>query len=119
MALENITKNTKSIKTQVENVVNDNVEYYKLLGFKIAAKSATSLVGLFLMSLFVLLIVLMLAMAGGFALSAYWGNYAYGFLVMAGILVLLLILLILFRKFIIDRPVLRKFSKLLLNPSDK
>lgn len=112
MALGDITQNTKELKAQVENMVNDNLNYYKLLGFKAITKSAASLIKIFVVGLACLLILLFLSLAGGFALGKYWGNTAYGFLTMSGIIIVLLILFFALRKYIVDRPVLKHFSAL-------
>lgn len=113
MAISDITKNGKGLKTQIENIVSDNIEYYKLLGFRVATKSATGLVKFLVVSSACFLIVLFLSLAGGFALAEYLDSISYGFLAMAGIIFLLLILFLALRKYLIDRPVLRNFSKIL------
>ncbi|PVX52538.1 hypothetical protein C7377_0862 [Balneicella halophila] len=112
MALENITHNAKELKAQMENVMSDNMDYYKLLGFKIAAKTATGLTKILIVALACLLIVFFLCLAGGFALGEYWGNNAYGFLTMAGIILVALILFLALKKFIVDRPILRILSEI-------
>lgn len=113
MALSDITENTKELKGQVEKIVKDSIAYYKLFGFKIAAKSATELVKFFVVSSACFLIVLLLSLAGGFALAEYWDNDAYGFLTMAGVLFLLLMLFLAAKSYIIDKPILRILSKFL------
>lgn len=113
MALGNITDTTKELKTQVEHIVNDNLDYYKLRGLKVAAKSTTGLLKFFVVSLACLLIVFFLSLAGGFALAEHWNSNAYGFLAIAGIIFVLLLLFIALGKYIIDKPILRIFSKML------
>lgn len=111
MPLEDITHNAKELKAQVENIVTDNLDYYKLLGFKFFSKTATGLIKIFIVGLVCLLVLLLLCLAGGFALGAYWNNYAYGFLAMAGIILIGLFIFIALKKHTIDRPILRTFSE--------
>ncbi len=110
-----MNKGFSDVKSQIENSVKDNLDYYKLLGFKIATKTIAGLLKIFIFALLGFLLVFFLAMAGGFALSAYWGNYTYGFLSVAAILCVLLGVVLLLKKRIIDRPILHLFHKILNN----
>lgn len=112
MALENITQSTKELKNKVETIATDNLNYYKLLGFKTITKSAAGFIKVFVVGLACLLIALFLSLAGGFALAEYWDNNAYGFLAMAGIIFLLLLLFLALKRYIVDKPILRNFSEI-------
>lgn len=110
------TKNTEigegGIKAQAEKVVASHIKYYKLWGFKVIAKSASGLVKIFVIGLMSFLALFFLALSGAFALGRYFGSNGVGFLIVGGILFLFVLLLVLFRKYIFDRPVLSYFSEI-------
>lgn len=112
MSIDELSQDTKGIKSKVEDIVGDNLDYYKLLGFKTVTKTTSGLVKLLVVSLVCLLILFLLSLAGGFALSTYFGSYVCGFLAMAGIVLLILLLFLGLSRFLIDRPILRKFSEI-------
>lgn len=101
-----------SIKAQAEKVITDHVKYYKLWGFKVIAISASGLVKVFAIGLMSFLTLFFFALSGAFALGKYFGSNGIGFLIVGGILFLFVLLLVLFRKYIFDRPVLNYFSEI-------
>ncbi len=112
MSTEDSALNSSKLKKQLEEALREHTNYYKLLSFKIVAKFVTQSVRMLIVASVSLFALLFLAFSGAFALGAYWGNYAYGFLAVSGGLLLLLFLFLLVAKQIVDRPVLRKLSEL-------
>lgn len=98
------------IKSQAEKVVVNHIKYYKLWGFKIIAKSASGLVKVFFIGLMSFLTLFFLALSGAFALGKYFGSNGIGFLIVGGIFLLIVLILVLLRKYIFDKPVLHYFS---------
>ncbi len=113
MDSEDSTQDSPKLKKQLEDTLKENINYYKLLSFKITAKFIVHTVKSLIISFICLFVALFLAFAAALALGAYWNNYVHGFLVISGGLVLLLLFFLLLAKQIVDRPILRKLSELL------
>ncbi|MGV4529853.1 phage holin family protein [Ornithobacterium rhinotracheale] len=82
----------------VKNYVQDQVMLAKLEVVEGAGKAAGSIVVIIFMALFGLFFFTFLGIAGAYYLSIYFESYIYGFLAMAGIFLLLLILFAIFKK---------------------
>lgn len=115
MALSEIKNTSKNLPSEIEAVVSSQVEYYKLYGFKIIAKSATGLVTIFVMGLTLLTISFFLAVAGAFAIGQWLGNPALGFLLMASLLTILAVVIYVCRKHLIHKPLLEHMSDIYFN----
>ena len=76
------------------------------------AKSATGLITLFVMSLFVLAIVFFLANALAFAIGEWLKSTALGFLIIGLLLSLIAFCIYIFRAKIIYKPILEKISSI-------
>lgn len=115
MALSEIKNTSKNLPYEIETAIGSQVEYYKLYGFKVVAKSATGLITIFVMGLALLVILFFLAVAGAFALGAWLQSSALGFLIMAGLMTIVAVAIYLFRKRIIQKPLLQHMSDIYFN----
>ena len=113
MAFEKIKENTDELQDRAKEYIDANIAYYKLYGFKIAMKSTTLMLKLFLLGIMLVIVTLFffffLALAIGYALD----NFAYGFLIVGGIYFVLAILVYYVQDKIVEGPILRTFSKML------
>lgn len=110
MALSELKNTTKNLPQEIESAINSQVEYYKLYGFRILAKSATGLVTIFVMGLFTMSILSFFAIGGAFMIGEWLGSYSLGFLVVGCVLIIAALVVFLFRKRIVERPILKRMS---------
>ncbi|GGB77301.1 hypothetical protein GCM10007424_16690 [Flavobacterium suaedae] len=111
MAFEEVKENFEDLKDQAKTLYDANIRYYKLMGFKIAmkagAKIAKIIMFLFLLLLVVLFLSLALALGIGYALN----NFAYGFLIVGVLYLIVLGIVYANRNSIIEGRMLSKYSK--------
>lgn len=110
MAFEELKKQIFEIQLHTEKAIKSNIDYYKLWFFKVVTKSVSELLKIVLIGFVAFLGVLFIAIAVAFSLGAYFENNAVGFLIVAGIFLLLLMVVYIFRKKIIEKPILSKMS---------
>jgi len=115
MALEEIKDNLEDIQENAQAYVETSLAYYKLWGFKVAMKSTTLAVKFFLISLCLTIVLLFVSVAGALALGDVLGSYPLGFLLVAGIFLVLALLLFLVKDKIVEGPILEKFSEIFFN----
>ncbi len=115
MPLDQLKNNTKEIQDQLQNVIESNVAYYKLWFFKVTVKSVTVLLKMFLLTLFFMMVLLFVSVAIGFALSSLFNSYVLGFLAVAGIYFILMLIVYFIKDKIVEGSILEKFSEVFFN----
>jgi len=115
MAFEELKEHTENIKNHSQEYIESNLEYYKLKGFKLAMKSMTMIVKFILLFLCFLMVLLFFSIAGALAIGEWLGNTALGFLVVAGVYLIITSILFLFKNKIVEKPILEKFSEIFFN----
>jgi hypothetical protein len=115
MAFEELKENAENIHDQVQAYIESNVAYYKLWGFKVAMKSTTMILKFTLILLCFCMVLLFCSIAAAFAIGIALDSYALGFLVVAGIYLLVTVLLFLVKDKIVEGPILEKFSEIFFN----
>jgi hypothetical protein len=85
MAFEEIKENTEDLKHQAKLLIDTNIQYYKLLGVKFVAKSASVTAKGIVFLLLGLKILLFLSIALALGIGYWLDNFAYGFLIVSGI----------------------------------
>jgi len=108
---ENLSKDGK-------DVLINSIEYYKLDLFK---KLALSLVsgGHFILKVGILILILFFVSLGlAFLIGNELGSVAYGFFVVGGVYIFLFLIISLFGKSILERPVLSFLHKILNSEKD-
>ena len=115
MAFEELKEHADDIRDQAKDFIKSNIDYYRLIGFKMAMKSTTLMLRFILISMGLLLVLLFCSIAGAFAIGHYLNNYALGFLIVGGIYLVLTGLLYLNKDRIVEGPILKKFSEIFFN----
>ncbi|NEV92999.1 hypothetical protein G3567_02410 [Psychroflexus sp. YR1-1] len=108
---ENFTQDTKE-------AINHSLDYYKL---DLLKKTALSLItgGQFIIKIGILVLVLLFLSIGlSFLIGNQLGSVSYGFFIVGGVYIIILILVNLLGKKLLEKPVL-KFLNKILNSGDK
>ncbi|MFC6097382.1 competence protein [Flavobacterium qiangtangense] len=113
MAFEKIKENTDELQDRAKEYIDANIAYYKLYGFKIAMKSTTLMLKLFLLGVMLVIVTLFFSIALALAIGYGLDNFAYGFLIVGGIYLVMAILVYYVQDKIVEGPILRTFSKML------
>lgn len=115
MAFEELKEHTENIQDQAQAYIESNVAYYKLRGFKVAMKSTTTIFKIILIGLGLSMVLLFCSIAGAFVIGKYLNSYALGFLIIAGVYLILTGLIYFNRDKIVEAPILGKFSEIFFN----
>ena len=112
MAFEEIKENVEAIQDHSKAYIESTIAYYKLWGFKVAMKSTTLMVKFFLIAFFLMIVMLFISIAGALALGEFFNSYPLGFLAVAGIYMILVVILFFAKDKIVEGPILEKFSEI-------
>ena len=115
MALEELQNKVEEIQENAKGYVESSIAYYKLWGFKVAMKSTTLILKFSLIAICLGIVLLFVSVAGAFAIGKLLDSYVYGFLIIAGIYLVLALLLFLVKDKIVEGPILEKFSEIFFN----
>ena len=114
MAFEEIKENAEDLKNETKRLIEANLQYYKLWGFKIAMKSTALMLKLFLLATMLLIVTLFFSIALALGFGYWFDNFAYGFLTVGFIYLILAIVIYYAQDKIVEGPLLSQFSKILL-----
>ncbi len=115
MAFEEIKENVNQIQEETKAYLESSAAYYKLWGFKVAMKSASTIIKFSLVAICLSMVLLFGSIAGAIALGYALDNFAYGFLIVSGIYLLIMLALFLLKDKIVEGPVMAKFSEIFFN----
>ena len=114
MAFEEIKENAEDLKNEAKRLIDANIEYYKLWGFKIAMKSTAMMLKLFMLATMLMIVTLFFSIALALGLGYWFDNFAYGFLAVGFIYLILAIVVYKVQDKIIEGPMLGQFSRIFL-----
>jgi hypothetical protein len=115
MAFENIKENAQELQDHAKGYLDSNVAYYKLWFFKVAMKSTTMLLKIFLLAVMLVMVIVFFSIAAAIAIGYALDNFAYGFLIVGGIYLLSSFLIYKIQDRIVEGPILEKFSEFFFN----
>lgn len=115
MAFDELKENTQQIQEEAKAYLESTIQYYKLLGFKIAMKSTRMVVKVLLLSFFLMMFLIFGSVSAALAIGEALKSMPLGFLVVAGTYLVLILLLLFVRSKFIERQILRKCSTIFLN----
>ena len=115
MAFEELKEHTEDIQKETQAYIENSLAYYKLRGFKLAMKSTTMMLKFALIAMSLTMVLFFCSVAGAFAIGAALDSYALGFLIIAGIYLVISGLLFLIKDKIVEGPILEKFSEIFFN----
>lgn len=114
MAFEEIKENAEDLKKQAKELIDINIRYYKLWGFKILMKSTTLMLKMFLLAIMLLIVTIFFSIALALGIGYALDNFAYGFLIVGGIYLVIAIIVYYVQDKIIEGLILSKFSRIFL-----
>ena len=115
MAFEELKDSIDQVRNEGKAYVDSTISYYKLWGFKVAMKSTTLVFKFVLIALCLLLFLLFASIAAALVIGEALESTAVGFLIVAGVYLLLTALLFLIRSTSMEGAILRKFSTIFFN----
>ena len=118
MAFRAITDSINHTGDKIQDYLESTAEYYKLRLFKSAMQFSTSLVSMLVIGFVSFLFLIFISIGGALYLSSVIGNPFAGFLIVACIYLILLVLTLIYGKGFIEKKMLLKFSDLLFEEDD-
>lgn len=112
MALEDVKENIDDLKKQAKELLDANIRYYKLWGFKLLMKSTTMMLKMFLLAIMLLIVTIFFSIALALGIGYWLDNFAYGFLIVGLIYLIVAIFVYKVQDKIVEGPILARFSKL-------
>jgi len=109
---EDIKNNLHEMKSEAKVFLETNIDYYSLLGFKVASKATGFILKIFALSLFAVLALFFLSFAAAFAIGKALDSNTYGFLIVGSFYIIIAVITYTIRERMIDIPILKKFSKI-------
>lgn len=114
MAFEEIKENAEDLKQEAKKLIDANLRYYKLWGFKILMKSTTTLLKIFLLAVMLTIVTVFFSIAAALGIGYWLDNFAYGFLIVGVIYLILAIVVYYVQDKIVEGPMLSRFSRIFL-----
>ncbi len=109
---DNLKDDTKGFSDNVQAYIENRLNYLKLDAFKKTMLGITALIKIIVICVLGLISFFFLSIAIAIWLGETLGNPSYGYLIVGGFYILLIVLVLLFAKKIIEKLVLQKFAKL-------
>jgi len=115
MAFEELNENTENLHEDTKAFVESAIAYYKLKVFKLAMQSLSLIFKILLVVLCLGVLLLFCSFAAAFAIGDSLNNDSLGFLIVGGVYLFFIILIYVFRRQVVESPILIKFSKIFFN----
>jgi len=112
MIFDDLKDDTKGLTDNVQAYVENRLNYLKLDVFKKTMLGITTLIKVILVSVLGLISFFFLSIALAIWLGDVLGKPSYGYLLVGGFYILLIVFVLLFAKKAIERLILRKYAKL-------
>lgn len=114
MAFEDVKDNVEDLKNEAKRVIDANLKYYKLWGFKILMKSTTMMLKLFLLAVMLMIVTIFFSIAAALGIGYWLDNFAYGFLIIGLMYLIMAIVVYKVQDKLVEGPMLSRFSKIFL-----
>ena len=112
MSIHSIKESFEEVSTKANSALDSQIAYYKLFIFRFIGKSSYALITFFIVAFVSLLVLFFLSFAIAYAVGEALGSNALGFAIVGAFYILLSLVVLLFRKKLIERSLLRKLSEL-------
>ncbi len=118
MSKKDIINNFEDVKEEFKNYIDNEIEYRKLTIVEKLSRVSVSIISNIIVLYFLLLILLFSSIAAGFYLGDILNSVSLGFIIIAGLYLLILVIIILLKRYIIEKPVIKSFIKLFFQNKD-
>lgn len=115
MAFEKIKENTQNLQNETKELIDVNIEYYKLWLFKVIMKSTTLLLKVFLLTILLGIVLIFISVAAALAIGYALDNFALGFLLISIFYLIISVIIYFIKDKIVEDPLLEKFSEFFFN----
>ncbi len=112
MAFGEVKENIDDLKKQAKELLDVNIRYYKLWGFKLLMKSTTMMLKMFLLAIMLLIVTIFFSIALALGIGYWLDNFAYGFLIVWVLYLIVAIFIYKVQDKIVEGPILARFSRL-------
>ena len=112
MAFDEVKENVDDLKKQAKELLDVNIRYYKLWGFKLLMKSTTMMLKMFLLAIMLLIVTVFFSIALALGIGYALDNFAYGFLIVGLIYLGVAVIIYYIQDKLVEGPILATFSKL-------
>lgn len=114
MAFEEVKENVDDLKFQAKELLDTNIRYYKLWGFKLLMKTNAMVLKLLMLGVIGLLVLIFLSISLALGIGYWLGNHAYGFLIVGLLYLVFFVIVYFMRNKIVEGRMLSKFSRIFL-----
>lgn len=115
MAFFNLTSHIDELNDNIRAYIKSMLEYYRLRVFKKAVQGSSLLIKLLIIGSIFLLFLGFLSIGVAIWIGNALGALSTGFFIIAGVYLIVFFIFLIFRKKLIDNPILRRVSKLIFS----
>ena len=112
MSIYSIKESFEEVPTKANSALDSQIAYYKLFIFRFIGKSSYALITFFIVAFVSLLVLFFLSFAIAYAVGEALGSNALGFAIVGAFYILIAIMVLAFRKKLIEKPLLEKLSEI-------
>ena len=112
MSIHSIKESFEEVPTKANSALDSQIAYYKLFIFRFISKSSYALVTFFIVAFASLLVLFFLSFAIAYAVGEALGSNALGFAIVGAFYILIAVIVLAFRKKLIEKPLLEKLSEI-------
>ncbi len=114
MAFSRISQHIDGLKQDIYAYVNAKIEYLELKMIKVVTETSAKIVKGVMAAFFFVMFLGMVSMAVAIFVGQLLGDLSYGFFIVAGFYLLLMLLVLLFAKRVLQRKILKALSKVMM-----
>ena len=112
MSIHSIKESFEEVPTKANSALDSQIAYYKLFIFRFIGKSSYALISFFIVAFVSLLVLFFLSFAIAYAVGEALGSNALGFAIVGAFYILIAVIVLAFRKKLIEKPLLEKLSEI-------
>ena len=112
MSIYSIKESFEDVPTKANSALDSQIAYYKLFIFRFIGKSSYALITFFIVAFVSLLVLFFLSFAIAYAVGEALGSNALGFAIVGAFYILIAVIVLAFRKKLIEKPLLEKLSEI-------
>ena len=112
MSIHSIKESFEEVPTKANSALDSQIAYYKLFIFRFIGKSFYALITFFIVAFVSLLVLFFLSFAIAYAVGEALGSNALGFAIVGAFYILIAVIVLAFRKKLIEKPLLEKLSEI-------